>query len=137
MAFFKRMDIGRLYVIKMVLPDGLIVHKVGMTKSDRATDRMMEILRSWFVKYRFSPYSELRLDMECNYPAELEKHIHQVLGHSRFEPSHKVDGGTEMFVDIDEVRLIHYLRNFNSNLLEEFLELSDSDCKAVGQLLTQ
>ena len=51
MAFFKRRDIGRVYVIKMVLPDQSVIHKIGMTNSDRATDRMMEILRIFLEKY--------------------------------------------------------------------------------------
>jgi len=43
MSFFKRKDIGRVYVVKMVLPGGAIIHKIGMCHSNRATDRMMEI----------------------------------------------------------------------------------------------
>ncbi len=34
MSFFVRKDIGRIYVLRMELPDGHIVHKIGMTKSD-------------------------------------------------------------------------------------------------------
>ena len=136
MTFFTRREIGRVYVIKIVLPDDTVVHKIGMTKSNRATDRMMEILRSWFVKYRFMPYAELRLDMECSYPAELESHIHKVLAFNRFEPDQKVDGGTEMFTDINEVRVIHYLRNFNENLLPSFPDLSEMDYRNINRLVT-
>jgi len=136
MSFFKRKDIGRVYIIKLVLPDGCVVHKIGMTHSNRATDRMMEILRSWFTRYRFVPYSELRLDMECYCPGDLEKHMHRVLHSKRFTPDEKVSGGTEMFTDINEVRVIHYLKNFNDEQVEDLKQLSDSDCINLCKLLS-
>lgn len=133
--FFTQREVGRIYVILMVLPDGTIVHKIGMTKSDRAVDRMMEILRSWFMRYRFIPYVELRLDMNTNYPKELESHIHNILKHKQFMPHMKVDGGTEMFTDIDEFRVLHYLKTFNEDLFPE-LRLSKEDYKHLGQLIS-
>jgi len=136
MTFFTTQDVGRVYVIKMVLPGRVVVHKIGMTNSNRATDRMMEILRSWFTKYRFVPYTELKLDMECGYPKQLEALIHKILRRKRFDPNHKVDGGTEMFVEIDEFRLIEYLRKFNDLNFEHPLELSDKDCDAICQLIS-
>lgn len=135
MAFFKRQDIGRVYVIRMTLPGDVIVHKIGMCNSDRSTDRMMEILRSWFNRYRFVPYTELKLDMETNRPKELEAHIHKLLAHKQFIPNEKVSGGTEMFVEIDEFRIIHYLKTFNENLFDTPLNLSDVDYKHLGQLI--
>jgi hypothetical protein len=136
MSFFKRKDIGRVYVIKMIMPDSTVIHKIGMCHSNRATDRMMEILRSWFNTYRFVPYTELRLDMETGRPLEIEAHIHKCLGHKQYDPEHRVSGGTEMFVDIDEFRVIQHLRNCNDNLFDQPLGLSDLDYKHLGQLLS-
>ncbi len=135
MTFATRQDIGRIYVIKMVLPGDCVVHKIGMTKSNRATDRMMEILKSWFSRYRFVPYSELRLDMECGCPAELEKHIHKILAERQFIPDEQVSGGTEMFTDIDEFRLLRYIRNFNEELFKNDLKLQDRDYQVLCQLI--
>lgn len=111
MTFFKRQDYGRLYVIKLIPPGDEAIFKVGMTTSDRATDRMMEILRSWFVTYRFVPYAELKLDREVENPREIEKLAHRLLADFRWKPDKKVDGGTEMFVGLDELRLLHFLRH--------------------------
>jgi hypothetical protein len=127
MTFFTRQDIGRLYVIRMELPDDTIVHKIGMCKSDRATDRMMEILRSWFVKYRFVPYTELKLDMQTHYPVDLETFIHSALAQRRYIPTEKVSGGTEMFQGLDEFRLIHYLKRFDTEIFKEPVDLTDTD----------
>jgi len=134
--FAKRQDIGRVYVIKMTLPDGVIVHKIGMCNSNRSTDRMMEILRSWFTKFRFVPYTELRLDMETGRPLELEQHIHKILQHKQFIPNEKVQGSTEMFIDIDEFRVIQFLKHCNDDLFAAPLDLSNEDYKNLGQFLS-
>ena len=133
--FFNRRELGRIYVIRMELPDGLIVHKIGMTNSDRAVDRMMEIMRSWFMRFRFIPYTELKLDMNTNYPKELESHIHKILSHKQFIPHMKVEGGTEMFNGIDEFRVLHYIRTFNEDLFPK-LKLTDENYKHLGQLIS-
>lgn len=135
MAFFERRDIGRIYVIRMELPDGLIVHKIGMTKSDRAIDRMLEILKSWFQRFRFVPYTELKLDMSCSCPKELEAHIHNMLAHKKFTPHMKVNGGTEMFSNIDEFRVLHYLRTFNEDLAPR-LDLTGPDYEHLGRWIS-
>lgn len=135
MAFFARQDIGRLYILKMVLPDDTIVHKIGMCNTDRVQDRMMEILRSWFMQYRFVPYTELRLSIETGYPKEFEAFIHKVLAPKRFIPHKKVSGGTEMFTDINEFRLIHYLKAFNEDNFKEGLNLTDNECSRLLHLI--
>jgi hypothetical protein len=133
--FFERRDVGRIYVVRMELPDGVIVHKIGMCNSNRSVDRMMEILRSWFTRFRFVPYTELKLDMNTNYPKQLESHIHKILNHKRFTPHMEVEGRTEMFNGIDELRVLHYIRTFNEDLVPT-LKLSDEDYKNLGQLIS-
>ena len=133
--FFERRDVGRIYVMRMELPDGLIVHKIGIVNTDRTLDRMMEILRSWFSRFRFVPYTELRLDMSTSYPKQLEAHIHNMLQHKRFTPHMKVNGGTEMFCDIDEFRVLHYIRTFNEDLAP-VLDLTGPQYEALGQWIS-
>ena len=135
MAFFKRQEIGRVYVLRFELPDGCVIHKIGMTSSDRATDRMMEILRSWFNHYRYVPYCEIRLDMECNQPGKLEKFLHGIFKSKACPPDSKVDGYTEMFYGINEFRLLHYMRSFNTANFDTPLVLSKSDNKILCELL--
>ena len=136
MSFATRRDVGRVYVIKMILPGELVVHKIGMCKSSRSTDRMMEILRSWFMKFRFVPHSELKLDMETGRPLEIEAHIHKVLYHKRYVPEHKVSGGTEMFIGIDEFRVIQYLKHCEDVTFDKPLGLTSNDYKHLGQFLS-
>jgi hypothetical protein len=74
--------------------------------------------------------------MECGYPKKLEQLIHRILRSKRYTPRYKVDGATEMFVDIDEFRLLHYLRSFNDLNFEQPLVVSDKQCAALCQLLS-
>lgn len=136
MSFFKRQDIGRVYVIKITLPGPTVIYKIGMCQSSRSVDRMMEILRSWFMQYRFVPHSELKLDMETGRPRELEEHIHKILAHKQFIPTHKVSGGTEMFIDIDEFRVLQFLKQTNDYLFDKPLNLSPVDYRNLGQLVS-
>lgn len=133
--FFERKDIGRVYVIRMTLDSGLVVHKIGMTKTDRAIDRMMEILRSWFMRFRYVPYTKLCMDQKVFDPAKFEKFIHAVLAHKKYIPHMKVDGYTEMFYGLDEQRILHYLRNFNEENLKTVDDLTETQIKFLGSWL--
>jgi len=136
-AFFKRTDKERVYVIKIVLPDDTVIHKIGMTNSPRSADRMMEILRSWFMAYRFVPYTELRLDMECRDAYKLEQYIHKILSKNQFIPDMKVDGGTEMFSDINELRVIQFLKAYGNSSFLDSPKLYEKEFDIINQLLTQ
>ena len=134
MAFFTRLEeeieettAGRVYVIRLVLKDGTVIHKIGMTHSDRSTDRMMEILRSWFMKYRYVPYAELRLDKKTEVPALLEKHMHELLAEWKWIPDQLVDGAQEMFQHLNEEEVLDYLRNFDYHIFLEGDKPLDSE----------
>lgn len=136
MAFFVRQDIGRVYVIKLTLPDNTVVHKIGMCHSDRSTDRMMELLKSWFTYFRFIPYTELKLDMQCQNAIGVEKYIHKILSPVRFTPTFKVEGRTEMFTEIAENRLIWFIKGIINSSYTNPPELTPKQCKILCNLLT-
>ena len=123
---------GRVYILELTTLNGEVVHKVGMTRSDRSTDRMMEILRSWFQVYRYVPHTSCRLDHETGVPLLLEQHLHEILGDWKWVPDKKVDGGQEMFTDIDVKEVIHYIKYFDySLLLDTDKKLHDADHKYI------
>jgi len=118
MALVRRKDIagkaspfGRLYVIKLVLKDGTTVHKIGMCNSDRSTDRLMEILRSFFTIYRYTPYAELRRDKKVRIPYIVENYIHRLLRDCKYTFDKKFNGSSEVF-EIDEEEFLEYLDGF-------------------------
>jgi len=129
---------GRLYVLKFTLDDGTVLHKVGMCNSDRSTDRMMEILRDFFVKYRYVPRCEMRRDKKTIVPLLLEKHMHSLLDEWSYRFDEKFNGSTEFFSDIDESVLLDYLDNFNYRELlrnREPMKIEDYDnlCEYVKE----
>ncbi len=104
-------EYGRLYVIRLVLKDGTEVHKVGMCNSSRSADRMMEVLRSFFMQYRYVPYAELRRDKKVLIPYVVETYMHKLLKEYRYTFDKKFDGCQEFF-DIDEDSFLEYLDQF-------------------------
>lgn len=127
MALIKRKEIetedsdpyGRIYVIKLVLKDGTEVHKVGMvntSSTSRVTDRMMEILRSFFTVYRYVPYAELRRSKKVRIPYIVENYLHKVLADAKHTFDKKFSGSTECF-EIDEDSFLEHLDNFTYALL--------------------
>ena len=112
-GIIKKSKEGRIYVLRVTLSCGTVVHKVGMTHSDRATDRMMEILRSFFSTYRYVPMCELKRDKQIQVPRLVETHLHQILDEWSYTFDKKFGGSTEFFYDLDETVLLDYLDNFD------------------------
>ena len=116
---------GRIYVIKLVLVDGTEVHKVGMVNTDdlsRVTDRMMEILRSFFTVYRYVPYAELRKAKKVRIPYIVEAYLHSLLADTKYTFDKKFSGSTECF-EIDEESFLEYLDKF------EYVEMLRGETK--------
>jgi hypothetical protein len=110
-------DKGRIYILRMTLDNKEVIHKIGMCHSSRSTDRMLEILRSWFMYYRYVPETRLRLDYETGVPLLFEQHIHEILKEFKWVPDKKVDGAQEMFKDLDEDEVIEYIKDFDYSTL--------------------
>jgi hypothetical protein len=129
---------GRLYLLRFALKQGFIVHKIGICYSDRSTDRMMEILRSWFMVYRYVPETYLRLDYSTGVPVLLEKYLHSYFKEYKWEPDKKVQGSTEMFKGLDEDFVIEYIKNFNYELLLQTKEpISTEDYKWIDDKISE
>ena len=126
---------GRVYLFRVTLDDGSIIHKVGMTNSDRATDRMFEVLRSFFHSYRYSPKCELRKDKKVLVPRLVEKHLHGLLDDLKYTFSKKFDGSTEFFQDLDEESFIEYLNDFSYNELLKTTQMKECDLVAIRKAL--
>lgn len=123
---------GRLYVFKITLDSGEIVHKVGMCFSDRATDRMLEVLRSFYMVYRYVPRCEIRRDKKVLVPKLVEKHMHDLLEELSYTFDKSFDGCTEFFNDVDEEPLLEYLDSFEyREMLAGKIEMKTEDLDAI------
>ena len=119
---------GRVYIFRFTLEDGTLVWKVGMTNSDRATDRMFEVLRSFFNTYRYSPKCELKRDKKVLIPGLVEKHLHRLLEDWSHKFNKPFGGSTEFFHNLDEAVLLDYLDNFEyKDLLKDQVTIKETD----------
>lgn len=131
-ASSKSNGLGRVYVLELTLDNNEVIHKIGMCHAPRSADRMMEILRSWFMQYRYVPHTRCRLDYETGVPLLLEKHLHTLLKEWKWVPDKKVDGGQEMFRDIDVEEVISYVKEFDYHLLlENITQISTEDYEYI------
>jgi len=120
MALFIREDkktsvYGRVYIFELDI-DGEIVHKVGMVNSDsmgRVTDRLMEVLRSYFMVYRVVPRSRIVKAVKVRVPYYVETYAHSLLEGLEYHFDKKFDGCNEFFQGLDEVELGQYLEKFD------------------------
>lgn len=133
-------EFGRLYIIKLVLVDGTEVHKIGIVNTDsmsRVTDRMMEILRGFFMQYRYSPYAELRKAIKVRIPYIVEKHVHDLLAEYRYKFDKRFTGSTECF-EIDEDAVIEYLDKFKyTKLLEGKIKMDTKKYNAIRHAIKE
>ena len=118
-------DTGRVYVLRVTLDDGTIVHKVGMCHSSRSNDRMMEILNGFHTVYRYVPMCKLRRDREFVTPHLVEKHLHSLLKDLSYKFDKKFGGSTEFFSEICEDTLLDYIDSFDET------ELLKTDTMAI------
>ncbi len=129
-------EYGRIYILKVTLRCGKVLHKVGMCRSSRSVDRMMEIAYSFFKVYRYVPQIEMRRDKKVLVPLLVEQHMHRLLTEWSYKFDKKFGGSTEFFEDLDETVLLDYLDSFTYNMLLEGETAMDVDkyeaiCKAI------
>ena len=128
---------GRLYVLRITLDTGKIVHKVGLCYSDRSVDRMMEVLRSFFSTYRYIPMCVLKRDKKVLIPDLVEKHMHELLAEWSYQFDKKFNGSTEFFENLDEEVVLKYLDSFEyTRLLENKTTIKESHLDRIREVLT-
>jgi len=91
---------GKLYVMRFILPDKT-VYKIGMTSEPRATDRLMEIVRSYYNVYRETPIAKIMRYRSCDDVYAVEAMLHRYFKDYKCEFKKPFDGCTEIF-EIDE-----------------------------------
>jgi len=90
----------RVYIVKMRLYEcnEQFIYKIGKSSSKRSTDRMVEVIRSFFQSYRYTPFCKLLRDRECINGFDIETKLHQYFKHQQYYFSKKFDGSSEFFL---------------------------------------
>lgn len=117
-SFFKRRDVNdtekpssvsRIYVFKVTLEDGTVLHKVGKSSGRSSKVRMLSVLESFFDKFRYIPHCKIRRDKVTVAPFTMESHLHELLSEYRYKFDKKFSGYSEFFSDINEDTLLEYI----------------------------
>lgn len=116
--FFQRKDkveedVGRVYIFRIVLDDGTILHKVGKSSGTSSKVRLLSVLDSFFNAYRYIPRSSIRRDKKTLCPFALEGHMHDMLQEYGHKFDKKFSGHTEFFSGLDEEVLLEYFDKMN------------------------
>lgn len=93
---------GILYLLHIKLEDKDLV-KVGVTCRDKIEDRVEEILRAIFVKYRYYPFCYPKRFRRVESVYDKEAQLHKLLEEYKYKTGYKFSGCTEFFdIPLDE-----------------------------------
>jgi len=89
----------RLYLFDITLKSGLKVVKIGVASHNSSVDRMFQVNRDYFMKYRESFRCTIKRDREV--PADkcfqMETILHKFFKDYQYTPKVRFDGSTELF----------------------------------------
>lgn len=90
---------GILYLLVLEIED-TVVYKVGMTTRD-IEDRVAEILKDYFKKYRYFPKCTPKRFTKTEDVFGKEAMMHRILKEYKFKAVKKFDGSNELFSGIE------------------------------------
>lgn len=94
-------DKGIVYLLEMHMDDKVLV-KIGVT-SRKVEERVVEILTSFFQKYRYFPYCRPKRFKKTEGIYKKEAMLHKYFEDKRYKTQHVFGGCTEMFdIGLDE-----------------------------------
>lgn len=99
-------DSNLVYILKVQLATGQVLYKIGVSKEKRHMDRMMEVLKDFFIKYRYVPFTSMKRFRVFPDAYEVERLLHKKYKHCNYTFDKKFCGSTEFFVIDDECKLI-------------------------------
>jgi len=92
-------QVDRLYLLLIRLESGLHIVKFGKSSGKDSVDRMMQIMRDYFMKYRRTFICHIKRDRAIdNDVFKYEAELHEFFRDYRFEPKITFDGSSECFV---------------------------------------
>ena len=84
--------------MKLYESNDVWVYKIGKSSAKRSADRLVEVVRSFFMSYRFTPFCKLLRDRECQNGFEIEKNLHRHFKSQQYYFDKKFDGASEFFL---------------------------------------
>ena len=101
--FFKRDEglceqVERLYLLDITFESGMKVVKIGKSSGKHSIDRMLQIQRDYFKKYRTTFLCRIKRDREVKKDVfKIEAELHRFFNDFRYTAKIPFDGSTELF----------------------------------------
>lgn len=90
----KRRYKGTVYVLRIRLKSGEVVHKIGMT-TRKVQSRIAELVVDYYMKYGYIPMVEVVRKEKSRWYVEVEQLLLSKSEHWKYEASKQIDGVTE------------------------------------------
>jgi len=100
--------LDRLYIFSIRFESGMEVVKIGKSSGKSSLDRMLQIQRDYFNKYRCTFICRIVRDRECDDVFSKESMLHRFFKEYQYKPHTAFDGSTELFViGLDEAKMAY------------------------------
>ena len=96
-----------LYVFKFILRDGKVIYKVGIT-CVQPIDRMLQVLRSFYMAYRYIPEATMKRFRKVDDHFEKETLLHREFKEYQCTFEKHFDGYSELFEMCEDTLLNRY-----------------------------
>jgi len=104
-----------VYILKVQLATGQVLYKIGVSKEKRHMDRMMEVLKDFFIKYRYVPFTSMKRFRVFPDAYEVERILHQRYKEYKYTFDKKFCGCTEFFTIGNEEDLLEFYEQLHCN----------------------
>ena len=89
---------SRVYIFKAKMHDtNTWIYKVGKASGKNSVDRLLQVARSFLMKYRYMPLMTIKRDRSCSNAFEIETALHQHFKEFSYYHDKKIDGFSEWF----------------------------------------
>ena len=89
--------VNRLYIFSIRFESGMKVCKIGKSSGKSSLDRMLQIQRDYFNKYRCTFICRIVRDRECKDVFKYETELHRFFKEYQYKAKIPFDGSTELF----------------------------------------
>lgn len=111
----------RVYLLDITFASGMKCIKVGKSSGRSSLDRMLQIQRDYYNKYRVTFICNIKRDRPVDDAFKIESELHKFFQDYKYTPKVPFDGSTELFAIYPEaaVEALEYiLENGVGSLLE-------------------
>lgn len=103
---------NRVYIMKIIkfIDDGnrLSLYKIGKSSGKNSVDRMLQLMRSHFMSYRYSPFITIKRDRATDDAFGIENKLHKKFKDCKYYFDKPIDGKEEYFVIDREDELLKF-----------------------------